>query len=139
MKMIFGRNMIKIMLLTHQINNLLMKHFFFRYLNGLNNISKKSVDTDVYIVLTVVFYVILIINLIDGMIDFKIWIPSEFFGNKLIGKLFMGGLLYAFCYYVLGIKESNYTKYEPLGKGVSVAIFLLSFLFLGFLIYVTKK
>lgn len=116
-----------------------MKRIFFMYLNGLNNLSKKSVDTDVYIVLTMVLYVIFIVLIIQNIIGFDILPTSDFFGNKLIGKLFMGGLLYAFCYYILGIKESNYTKYEPLGKGVTVAIFLLSFLFLGFLIYVTKK
>jgi hypothetical protein len=81
--------------------------------------------------------VILIISLIDGIVNFKIWISSESFGNKLFGKLLMNGLLYALCYYVLGVKESNYTKYEPLRKVAPATIF--SFLFLGFLTYITKK
>lgn len=111
------------------------------YCNGLYELSgfigRRYPDADVMscVIIMQLFFVL------DIIVFFQINIP--FFDQsdyKWVFALIAGFLLWLINYYVLGIRESTYTEYPPLSKGLTSLITLIYFaIAIGFLIHLVNN
>ncbi len=115
-----------------------MKRIIFRYLHGLFTIYEKNDDADVIVlVLFVTFQVLLLVCI---LVFLNIPIPS--FGlilNEWVEKALFAIIFGLINYYVFGIKEKNYKRYEPYSK---MATTIITFTFIGLCLvylFVIKK
>jgi hypothetical protein len=111
----------------------LFKGYINGYLNGLNQLYRKSDDPDIFVMLVVIYIEIFLILGISIIFHFRLPTTEEF-GNKWIVRLVAGLTMVAINRYIFGIRESVYSEYTPFSRGVTLLItigyFIASLLFI---------
>lgn len=115
-----------------------MKTLFFKYLSGLYRLYRRNKDADIYVMIILILIESILILSFLSILNYPL--PySEKFGNKWIIRLVTGLIFWTINRYLFGIRESVYSKYQPLSKSTTLLItFLYFFVTIGYLLFWSK-
>jgi len=103
-----------------------MKDFIFRYLHGIHQLYRRNDDAEIYVMFILIFFESIFIICLGAIFGFHI--PrSEELGNKWLVRFVAGFTLWLINKFLFAIQESNYSKYEPMSKGITLFITFLYF------------
>ncbi len=116
-----------------------MKGLIFSYINGLNQLYRRSDDADIFVMGIIIVMQGFFILCISALLDFHIPTTEEL-GNKWVVRPIKAIIFWLFNKYIFGIRESIYSEYTPMPKKLTLTITFIYFaITLGFMIYKSKS
>lgn len=97
-----------------------MKKIIFGYLSGLHQLLRKVDDTELYVILIIMLIEFILLFFFIIIFDVKTLSIDSFLPNKWLSRFTLGTFHYLFNKYILGLREGNYLKYDPMPKKLTL-------------------
>lgn len=107
-----------------------MKRIFYSYLNGLHQLMRKVDDTELYVLMIIIFFEFLMVGFLTSRYNIDIPVDT-FLPNKWLSRLVGGVGLYSINKYIFGFREKNYSQYQAMPQSTTL---IITFLYFGIFI-----